>query len=91
MAGKIQAKHGRTLREITAVSGVPSLLTKIIMAWNTNAMQSVINRSAADRLPAAHLAHIAPAAFRHGNMHGKMHFALDDYAWLAIQKPRKAG
>lgn len=91
MAGNIQAKHGRTMREITAVSGALSLLTNIIMAWNTNAMQSVINRSAADRLPKEHLAHIAPVAFRHINMNGKMHFSLDDYAWLATQKPRKAG
>ena len=91
MAGNIQAKHGRTMREITAVSGALSLLTNIIMAWNTNAMQSVINRSAAERLPKEHLAHIAPVAFRHINMNGKMHFSLDDYAWLATQKPRKAG
>jgi len=37
----------------------------------------------------AHLAHIAPVAFRHISMNGKMHFALDDYAWPAPQKNRK--
>jgi TnpA family transposase len=91
MAGNIQAKHGRTLREISAVSGALSLLTNIIMAWNTDAMQSVINRTPSERLPKAHLTHIAPVAFRHINMNGKMRFALDDYAWLTSQKGRKAG
>ena len=90
MAGHIEAKHGRTMREITAVSGALSLLTNIVMAWNTDAMQSVINRSPAERLPKDHLAHIAPVAFRHINMHGKMHFALDDYAWLTSPKSQKA-
>jgi len=91
MAGNIQAKHGRTTREITAVSGALSLLTNIVMAWNTQAMQSVINRIPAEQLPKEHLAHIAPVAYRHINMNGKMHFSLNDYAWLATQKARKAG
>ena len=90
MAGNIQAKQGRTMREITAVSGALSLLTNIIMAWNTQAMQSVIDRMPAERLPNGHLAHIAPVAFRHINMHGKMHFTLEDYAWLTTQKGHKA-
>jgi len=42
-----------------------------------------------ERLPKLHLAHIAPVAFRHINMNGKMHFALDDYAWLATQRGGK--
>ena len=44
MAGHIEAKHGRTMREITAVSGALSLLTNIVMAWNSDAIPSVINR-----------------------------------------------
>ncbi len=90
MAGHIEAKHGRTMREITAVSGALSLLTNIVMAWNTNAMQSVINRLPAERMPAGHLARIAPVAFRHINMHGRIRFALDDYAWLTTPKGQKA-
>lgn len=90
MAGHIEAKHGRTMREITAVSGALSLLANIVMAWNTDAMQLVINRMPAERLPATHLAHIAPVAFRHINMHGEMHFALDDYVWLTPPKRQKA-
>jgi len=48
MAGHIEAKHGRTMREITAVSVALSLLTNIVMACNTSAMQSVINRLPAE-------------------------------------------
>lgn len=44
MAGNIKAKQGRTLREITAVSGALSLLTKIVMLWNTQAMQQAVER-----------------------------------------------
>ena len=42
------------------------------------------------QLPEHHLTHIAPVAFRHINMHGKMRFALDDYAWLTSPKGQKA-
>lgn len=91
MAGTIGAKHGRTIREITAVSGALSLLTNIVMAWNTAAMQSVVDRLPAVQLPPAHLAHIAPVAFRHINMNGKIKFGLDDCAWLTKPNARKAG
>jgi Tn3 transposase DDE domain len=91
MSGNIPAKHGRTMREITAVSGALSLLTNIVMAWNTQAMQSAINRLPAERLSTVHLARIAPVAFRHINMNGKMRFALDNYAWLTSHSRRKAG
>ncbi|MEP6869189.1 MAG: Tn3 family transposase [Novosphingobium sp.] len=90
MSGNIQAKQGRTLREITAVSGALSLLTNIVMAWNTEAMQSVIECLPPGSIPEGHLAHIAPVAFRHINMNGKMRFELDEYAWLSSPKRRKA-
>jgi hypothetical protein len=79
------------MREITAVSGALSLLTNIVMAWNTQAMQSAIDRLPKEQLPTVHLARIAPVAFRHINMNGKMHFALDNYAWLTSGRRRKAG
>ena len=45
-AGRIEAKHGRSLREVVAISGALTLLTNIVMAWNTAAMQEVVDRGA---------------------------------------------
>ncbi|WP_083274944.1 Tn3 family transposase [Novosphingobium resinovorum] len=64
-AGRIEAKHGRSLREVAAISGALTLLTNIIMAWNTAAMQQVVTRDGADSFPPTHLARIAPVAFGH--------------------------
>lgn len=89
MAGNIKAKQGRTLREITAVSGALSLLTNIVMLWNTQAMQQAVERLATGDIPEEHLARIAPVAHRHINMNGKMRFALEDYAWLARPNLRR--
>lgn len=89
-AGRIEAKHARNLREVAATSGALTLLTNIVMAWNTAAMQKVVEREGADRFPAEHLGHIAPVAFRHINMHGKLHFPIERYAGFAVAGRRKA-
>lgn len=89
MAGRIEARHGRTLAEATAISGALTLLTNIVMAWNTNAMQRVIDRSPADAVPEAHLARIAPVAHRHINMNGRIRFAIAEYGHLAHAGGRK--
>ena len=66
--GRIEARHGRTLAEAAAISGALTLLTNIVMAWNTNAMQRAIDRLPHDLFPETHRAHIAPVAHRHINM-----------------------
>ncbi|EIZ79831.1 transposase [Novosphingobium sp. Rr 2-17] len=60
------------------------------MAWNTAAMQQVIDRESADGFPAEHLAHIAPVAFRHINMHGKLHFPIERYVGVPAPWRREA-
>jgi hypothetical protein len=65
--------------EIAAISGALTLLTNIVMAWNTAAMQRETGASP-ERYPPEHLAHIAPVAFRHINMHGKLHFPVRENA-----------
>ena len=89
MAGRIEAKHGRTLAEATAISGAITLLTNVVMAWNTNAMQTVIDRLPPDTFPEQHLAHIAPVAHRHINMNGRIRFAVEEYDRLARVGGRK--
>src|SRR3546814_12710602 len=36
MAGRIEARHGRTLAEAAAISGALTLLPNLVMAWNTD-------------------------------------------------------
>src|SRR3546814_17552456 len=59
-----EARHGRTLAEAAAISGALTLLTNIVMAWNTHAMQRAIDRRPDGSFPERHLAHIAPVAHR---------------------------
>ena len=58
------------------ISGALTLLTNVVLAWNTAAMQSAIEAQPA-RYPTEHLAHIAPFAHRHINMKGVMRFAIE--------------
>lgn len=78
-----------TIREVTAISNALTLLTNIVMAWNTPAMQAVISKAPPGCFPADHLTHIAPVAFKHINMQGKMHFAVENYGHLVQSGRRK--
>lgn len=91
MAGRIEARHGRSIREVTAISNALTLLTNIVMAWNTQAIQSIIDAAPPGAFPADHLAHIAPVAFKHINMHGKLRFAVENYGHLVqSRRPKHA-
>lgn len=83
LAGRIEAKQGRKLSEIASISGALTLLTNVVMAWNTQAIQKLIDNTP-DRYPVEHLAHIAPVAFRHINMQGKLHFPIAGYRDLGL-------
>lgn len=50
MAGRIEARHGESTREVTANSN-PLLLTNIVMAWNTQAMQPVSDNAPSGVFP----------------------------------------
>ena len=89
MAGRIEARHGRSIRAVTAISNAPTLLTNIVMASNTQAMQAVIGNAPPGAFPAEHLAHIAPVAFKHINMQGKMHFDIENHGYLIQSRDRK--
>ena len=67
--GPIRARHGRSREELTAISGALTLLTNVVMAWNTSQMQRVVD-ARGDSLAPSTLARIAPIAFGHINMRG---------------------
>jgi hypothetical protein len=78
------------LREVAATSGALTLLTNIVMAWNTAAMYKVVDREGVDRFPAEHLGHIAPVTFCHISMHGKLYFPIERYAGCVVAGRRRA-
>ena len=90
LAGRIEAKHGRTEDDANAISGALSLLTNVVLAWNTAAMQTEIAANP-DQYPAAHLTHIAPVAHRHINMNGVMRFTIEPHHQLVQNSTRKLG
>src|SRR3546814_20950253 len=53
MAGRIEAKHGRSTQEMTAISGALTLLTNAVMAWNAEQMQRVVTDGGPTRYPDA--------------------------------------
>ena len=81
MLSSLEAKHGRTDDDAAAISGALTLLTNVVLAWNTAAMQREIEAQPA-RNPTEHLAHIAPVAHRHINMKGVMRFAIEPHHQL---------
>lgn len=91
LAGSIGAKHGRTIAEIGAISGALTLLTNIIMMWNTHEMQKQLDAAGDEQPSAADLKHIAPVAYRHINMNGIMRFDTLMRGPMAGQNMQKAG
>jgi TnpA family transposase len=89
LAGRIEAKHGRTEDDANAISGPLSFLTNVVLAWNTAAMQTEIETSPA-LYPTEHLTHIAPVAHRHINMKGVMRFAIEPHHQLVRNGTGKA-
>jgi TnpA family transposase len=73
--GPIGARHGRSRQELVAISGALTLLTNVVMAWNTAQMQRLAEARWGGRPPAA-LARIAPVAFAHINLRGMFNFSL---------------
>lgn len=77
--GGIIAKHGRTTEQLVAISGALTLLTNIVMAWNTHRLQAAI-----DQAPNEHadevLGRMAPIGHKHINLRGILSFDLAQYA-----------
>lgn len=90
MAGRIEAKHGRTSQEMTAISGALTLLTNAVMAWNAEQMQRIVTEGGPALYPDAHLARIAPVAYKHINMNVVMRFRIEESHNLVRLRARQA-
>jgi TnpA family transposase len=67
--GTIGTRHGRTLEQISAISGCLTLLANIIMTWNATRIGDICAAAPA-AFPEQHIKHIAPNAYEHINTKG---------------------
>jgi len=80
-AGRIDPKRGRRRDELWAISGAHTLLTNIVIAWNTHRMQMVIDnmRKSGRDIEDKWIARIAPTPFGHINFRGLFRFGIERY------------
>jgi TnpA family transposase len=80
--GRLSHDRGRRSAEIGAVSGAHALLTNIVIAWNTNRMQAIVDRWRRDNIPidADWLRRMGPVHFGHVNFRGMRSFSVEKYA-----------
>ncbi len=84
--GPVGAKRGRRNEELIAISGALTLLTNIVMAFNTKRLQDQIDADPVLDQPEL-LAHIAPHAVGHINLRGTFTFGLDRYHAQLFEAP----
>lgn len=80
-AGRIDPKRGRRRDELWAISGAHTLLTNIVIAWNTHRMQMAIDimRKSGRDIEDKWIARIAPTPFGHINFRGLFRFGIERY------------
>ena len=85
----IGPKREHSRDEQRAISGSLSLLSNLVMAWNTQKIQRVIdlpdNRRPIIRME--DIAAVGPVATRHINFRGALHFPLDEFAEPVLRAP----
>ena len=79
--GAIGVKSGRRSEELAAISGSLTLLTNIVMAWNTLKLQNIFEQSLQGHLPFSteHVSRIAPIHHRHINFNGQFEFPIEQF------------
>ena len=84
----IGSKRGRSHDEQRAISGSLSLLSNLVMAWNTHKIQEIVDH------PSHHsdillddIAAVGPVATRHINFRGVLHFPLEEFAEPVLRAP----
>ena len=85
----ITAKHGRTMEELSTISGALSLLANIVMAWNTHRLQAMIDQAPSD-YPDAVVSRLAPIGHKHIHMRGILTFDLSGYTSSLIRQTSSA-
>ncbi len=84
--GKVPPERGRRHDEMIAISGSHTLLTNLVLAWNTHRMQETAERwrRAGQQIEDAWLARMGPAHFAHVNFRGTFKFGISRYAEMLL-------
>jgi TnpA family transposase len=79
--GKIAPERGRRRDEMIAISGSLTLLTDLVIAWNTQRMQSTLDdwQRKGQGIDDDWLRRLGPAHFAHVNFRGTLSFPLERY------------
>lgn len=84
--GKVSPERGRRRDEMIAISGSHTLLTNLVLAWNTHRMQDAVERwrRSGRKIEDAWLARMGPAHFSHVNFRGTFKFGVSRYADMLL-------
>jgi TnpA family transposase len=84
--GRVSPERGRRRDEMIAISGAHTLLTNLVLAWNTHRMQESVERwrRSGRKIEDAWLARMGPAHFAHVNFRGTFKFGISRYAQLLL-------
>lgn len=79
--GRIAPQRGRRRDELIAISGAHTLLTNLVIAWNTHRMQLTIDKMRKHDVAIEDkwIARMGPAHFRHINFRGLFSFGIEAY------------
>lgn len=79
--GKVAPERGRRQDEMIAISGAHTLLTNLVLGWNTHRMQECVERwrRSGRLIEDAWLSRMGPAHFAHVNFRGTFRFGVTKY------------
>lgn len=91
--GQVAPERGRRRQEMAAISGAHALLTNIVLAWNTNRMDTVVTKLNRDGVGIEEdwLRRIGPAHFSHINFRGTFRFNVERYADVLVERTTALG
>jgi TnpA family transposase len=91
--GQVAPERGRRRQEMAAISGAHALLTNIVLAWNTNRMDTVVTKLNRDGVGIEEdwLRRIGPAHFSHINFRGTFRFNVERYADVLVERAAGLG
>ncbi|WKZ88736.1 Tn3 family transposase (plasmid) [Ralstonia pickettii] len=94
-SSKVQHDRGRRQDEMIAISGSLTLLTNLVIGWNTQRMQATVDawRGKGQRVEDDWLRRMGPAHFAHVNFRGILSFPIHQYqdTLLETAPRRRAG
>jgi len=91
--GQVAPERGRRRQEMAAISGAHALLTNIVLAWNTNRMDTAVARLNRDGVGIEEdwLRRIGPAHFSHINFRGTFRFNVERYVDVLVERAAERG